>query len=273
MGPGDQVKYLLSQELQLKRFHLISGLPRSGTTLLSTILRQNPKFEASISGPLARFTRAVIHESSSQGGYRHECPPEKRKKLIQGLFENYHDDSTKEVAFNTNRGWGLLLPAVKELYPNAKMIMCVRDIGWILDSFETLQRKNPLVSTSMFSPDESTNVYTRCEALLNPGRTLGFAYAAVKQSLFSEHKSSIMVLDYTQIAKHPESTMKSIYKFIDEDFYQHDFDNVEATYDEFDEDVQLPGLHTTRKRVQYIERESVLPPDIWQRVQGMEVWK
>jgi len=257
----------------MKQYHLISGLPRSGTTLLSTILKQNPRFEASISGPLARFVRAIIQESSAQGGYRFECPPEKRKKLISGLFDNYYDDQTKEVAFNTNRGWSLLLPPIFELYPTAKMILCVRDIGWILDSFEMLQRKNPYIFTSMFSLDEGINVYSRCQALLSPNKTLGFAYAAVKQALCSEYKSRIMVLDYVQLATDPANTMKAVYHFINEPFFQHDFDDVAASYDEFDEEVQLPGLHTTRKKVQYIERESVVPPDIWHMCQGMEVWK
>jgi sulfotransferase len=257
----------------MKSYHFISGLPRSGTTLLSTILKQNPRFEASVSGPLARFTRAIIQESSTQGGYRFECPPEKRKKLIAGLFDNYYDDPTKEVAFNTNRGWGLLLPTVKDLYPKSKVLMCVRDIGWVLDSFETLIRKNPYTYTSMFSPEENTNVYTRCETLLNPGRTLGFAYNTIKQAVTSEHKKSIMIIDYDTLAKNPTGMMKAIYNFIEEPHFEHDFQNVEASYDEFDEDVQLPGLHTTRKEVKYIERETILPPDIWQRVRGMEIWK
>lgn len=257
----------------MKKYHFIGGLPRSGTTLLSTILKQNPKFEASISGPLARFTRAIIQESSSQGGYRFECPPEKRKKLINGLFENYYDDPSKEVAFNTNRGWGLLLPTIKDLYPDSKLILCVRDIGWVLDSFEVLYRKNPYSFSSMFSPEESINVYTRCETLMNPGRTLGFAYNAVKQAITSEYKTSIMVIDYDDLAKKPLFIMKSLYKFIDEPYFEHDFDNVESSYDEFDEDVQLPGLHTTRKKVQFIPRETVIPPDIWNQVRGMEVWK
>ena len=33
--------------------HFISGLPRSGSTLLAALLRQNPRFEAGMSGPLA----------------------------------------------------------------------------------------------------------------------------------------------------------------------------------------------------------------------------
>jgi len=257
----------------LKKYHFIAGLPRSGTTLLSTILKQNPRFEASISGPLARFVRSIIEESSAQGGYRHECPPEKRKRLISGLFDSYYDDSTKEVAFNTNRGWPLLLPTVKDLYPDSKLILCVRDIGWILDSFETLQRKNPYVFTKMFSEEENINVYTRAETLLHPGRSLGFAYNAVKQAITGEFKSSIMVLDYVQLAGKPDETLRSIYNFIGEPYYAHDFDDVAASYDEFDEDVQLPGLHTTRQQVRYIPRDTILPPDIWSRVEGMEVWK
>ena len=36
----------------MKEYYFISGLPRSGSTLLSSILRQNPKFHADISSSL-----------------------------------------------------------------------------------------------------------------------------------------------------------------------------------------------------------------------------
>ena len=256
-----------------KKFVLTCGLPRAGTTLLGTVLNQNPNFHASISGPLARFVRAIIQESSSQGGYRHECPPEKRKQLIAGLFDNYHDTPDKTVFFNHNRGWPLLLPTVKDLYPNTKVLMCVRDIGWILDSFETLFRKNPYSFTSMFSGDENASVYSRCETLLNPGRTLGFAYTAVKQAITCEHKHDIMTIEYETLCRYPEMVMKSVYNFIEEPYYEHDFNDVAASYDEFDEDINLPGSHTTRKKLEWTARETVIPPDLWQRVAGMEVWR
>lgn len=260
--------------MNLKRkYVLTAGLPRSGTTLLGTILNQNPQISSSISGPLARFARSIITESSSQGGYQYECPPEKRKKLIAGLFANYYDDPDKTICVNHNRGWPLLMPTIKDLYPETKLILCVRDIGWILDSFETLQRKNPYTFTKIFSQEENTNVYTRCETLLHPGRTLGFAYDAVKQAITSEFKHDIMVIEYNILAQQPETTLRAVYNFIEEPYYPHDFDNVAASYDEFDEDVQLPGLHTTRKKVEFIQRDTVIPPDIWQRVKGMEVWR
>lgn len=250
-----------------------AGLPRAGSTLLGTILKQNPRFQASISGPLARYTRAIIHESSAQGGYRTECPPEKRKQLIKGLFNSYYDDPSKEVCVNHNRGWPLLLPTIKDLYPDSKLILCVRDIDQILNSFEWLVRKQPYEFTSMFSPDESISVYSRCESLLSRGRTLDFAYTAVKEAITGEYKSSIMIMEYNNLAKNPEVMMKAFYSFIVEPYYPHDFSDVEASYDEFDEDVRLKGLHTTRKVVSFQEKEMIIPPDIRERVKGMEVWR
>lgn len=256
-----------------KQFYFISGLPRSGTTLLSTILNQNPTFQASISGPLARFSRAVVEQSSAQGGYRFQCDEQKRKKIIKGMFENYYDTPNKEVFFDTNRGWTLLLPMLKDLYPGTKIICCVRDIKWILDSFEQLVRKNPYSMTPMFNGDENTNVYTRCQTLLRDDKTIGFAYNALKQAITSDEKNMIMLVEYEQLCKQPLLTMKSLYKFINQPYYDHDFNDVESSYDEFDQDVNLAGLHTTRKSVQWIERPTILPPDIIGHVKNMEVWR
>jgi sulfotransferase len=257
----------------MKKYHFITGLPRSGTTLLSTILNQNPMFEASISSPLARFARSVIQEASSQGGYGTECPEEKRKSLIKGLFENYYPDKEKSVAFNTNRGWSFLLPLVKDLYPYAKIIVCVRDIAWVLDSFERLVAKNPYTASALFSADESVSVYSRCETLLNPGRTLGFAYMGVKQAISSDYKSSLFLLEYENLARNPETVMRALYNFIDQPYFDHDYNDVGASYPEFDDEVQLQGLHTTRNSVEFIPRSTVIPLDILARVQGMEVWR
>lgn len=259
----------------MKQFYFISGLPRSGTTLLSSILNQNPKFQASISGPLARFTRAIIEQSSDQGGYRFQCPPEKRKQLIQNLFDTYYstDYFGSEVFFDTNRGWNLMLPLLKDLFPYTKVICCVRDIAWILDSFETLIRKNHYSNTTMFSPEENINVYTRCQTLMREDRPLGFAYMALKHAITSKEKNMLMLVEYDQLARNPEHIMRSIYNFIGQDYFQHDFDNVGFSFDEFDQDVNLPGLHTTRNKVEFIKRELIIPPDIQQAYQGAEVWR
>lgn len=257
----------------MKQYQFITGLPRAGTTLLSAILNQNPKFQASISGPLARFTRAIIDQSSAMSGYRHQCPVEKRLKIIHGIFDNYYDDVSKDVFFDTNRGWSSLTPLIKTLYPKSKIIMCVRDLPWVLDSFEQLFRKNALDKSLMVPEEYSATVYERCDYLMRTDSTVGFAYQSLKQAITSNEKPSIFILEYEQLCKNPEGMIKALYNFIGQPHFAHDFDNVESSYDEFDQDVNLSGLHSTRKKVEWVERKMILPPDIQHKFSGMEVWR
>lgn len=257
----------------MSTYHFIAGLPRSGSTLLSTILNQNPRFEACISSPLARFVRAVVDQSSAQGGYRHMCPEDKRKAIIHGIFKNYYNNPDKEVFFNTNRGWPLLLPMVKDLYPASKVILCVRDIPSILNSFEKLVRKNPYTKNNIFPDEYNINVYTRCSYLMDQSSTLGFAYMAIKHCLTSDERNMLFILEYENLCKQPEQMIKALYNFIGEEPFEHDFNNVEASYSEFDNDVQIAGMHTTRKKVEWVDQQLIIPPDIIAQYSNLEVWR
>lgn len=257
----------------MKKYHFISGLPRSGSTLLTSILNQNPKFHSRISNPLARFCKSIVVETFAGPGYPLECPEEKRIKLIKNLIETYHEDYPQEVCFNTNRGWGLLLPMLDQTHPNAKLICCVRDIPWVLDSFEVLFRKNPFTMSRIFSEPDRETVYTRCDALMSPGNTVRFAYDSLKEAITGPQKHKIFLVEYDQLTKNTESTMRSLYNFIEEDYYPHDFNNVESSYDEYDTDAGIKGLHTIRKEVRHISRSPIIPPDIFHKFSGLEVWR
>ena len=73
-----------------------------------------------------------------------------------------------------------------------------------------------------------------------------------------------MVLEYDQLARFPKMSMKKIYEFIGEEYFEHDYDNVSYSHSAFDDDVLLENLHTTRKKVEFKEPEMVLPPDLIQ---------
>ena len=257
----------------MQKYHFISGLPRSGSTLLTSILNQNPRFNSNISNPLARFVRSIITESYAGPGYHLQCPEEKRLELIQNLISTYHSHLKQEICFNTNRGWTALLPLLDNSYPDSKVICCVRDINWILDSFERLFRSNPFTISKLYSEQEAESVYTRCYSLMNEGHTLRFAYDCLKEAITGPHKHKIMLLEYNQLVKHPELTMRSLYNFIQEPYYNHDFNDVEASYDEYDFEAGINGLHKIRKRVEYIERQPIIPPDIWSQFSNLEVWR
>jgi sulfotransferase len=147
----------------------------------------------------------------------------------------------------------------------------VRDIVWILDSFELAHRKNPL-SISTVTGGLSGTVYSRADGLMLETGVVGFPYIGVKQAITSSEKHKCIIIEYDNLCKNPELVVKSIYNFIDEPYYKHDFNNVEASWDEYDSEIGIK-LHHVKKNVQYTERKTILPPDIIQKYKNMEVWR
>jgi sulfotransferase len=254
-----------------KKYHFITGLPRSGSTLLVSILRQNPRFHSSISDSLCSLVQSTVDNCQKGPGMKHEVPLERRRNVAKYLINGFYHAVDKPVIFNTGRGWTFITNVVKDILPNSKFIVCVRDINWVLDSFELSQRRNPF-SFSTVSGGHQGNVYTRCNNLMLDDGVVGGPYIGIKQALVGPEKDELFFLEYNNLTKNPEETMRSLYKFIGEPFFEHDFDNVEGSWDEYDQDIGIK-LHTVKRKVEYTPREHILPPDILNRFRNMEVWR
>ena len=148
--------------------HFISGLPRSGSTLLAALLRQNPRFEAGMSGPLAGLFGALLSEMSARNEYSVFIDDAKRQRILHGLFDNYYADCPAEVIFDTNRGWCAWMPAIARLFPDAKVIACVRELPWVIDSIERLVQRNVFSPSSIFNYSSGGTVYTRANGVAGP---------------------------------------------------------------------------------------------------------
>jgi len=259
-----------------KTYHFISGLPRSGSTLLSAILKQNPRFTSGISDPLQGYAHSIIKETGNSVGMEAAVPIEKRRQLIRGLFDSFYQDSN-EVCFNTNRGWTSDTPLLKDLFPNFKMIVCLRDIPWILDSFERLNSKNPYTIKPLYHHQQLTNVYDRSNMLMGGYQGMhGYVIGPienVKHSIFCAERDHILYVEYDTLVANPLGTMQQIYRFLGEPWFDHDFDNVEDSYDEFDEQAKIEGLHTVRKKVEFQPRDIALPGDVIRQHGVNTFWK
>jgi sulfotransferase len=258
-----------------RKYNFISGLPRSGSTLLSSILKQNPRFTAAISDPLLDFCHSIIRDVGNSVGMEAAVPVEKRKELIRGLFDSFYSDSN-EVCFNTNRAWTANTSLLKDLFPNFKMIVCVRHIPWILDSFEQLNNKNPYTIKALYHHQDLQTSYQRANMLMGViPNFLGYVAGpleCLKHSLSCGENQQICYVEYGTLTSNPLETMKKIYDFLEEPWFEHDFDNVEDSYDEFDSQAKIEGLHNIRKKVQFIPRNTILPSDLWAQYEQHSFW-
>ncbi|MBH8564825.1 sulfotransferase [Nostoc sp. CENA67] len=256
------------------KIHFISGLPRSGSTLLGALLRQNPRFYASMTSPVGSLVNRMLEAMSEDNEYSVFITPEQKRALTLTIFSTfYQPQGDKEVIFDTNRLWCSKLSLIHELFPGSKVICCVRNVAWIMDSIERLIRKNAFDVSRMFNnAGERSTVYTRTEALSGGGRLVGFAYNALKEAFYSEHSASLLLVDYDLLTQAPDKTLSLIYQFLEEEPFDHDFDHVEYEAEEFDSRLNTKGLHQVRAKVEFKPRATILPPDLFAQYEGLSFW-
>lgn len=256
-----------------RQFHFISGLPRSGSTLLSGILLQNPRFHAGMTSPVGALCSAVLGQLSAGSEFGPVVATDKRRALVRGLFDSYYADIGKEVVFDTNRAWCAKLPMVFDLFPQAKVIACVRNVAWVMDSFERMARANPYEHTRMFSGlGARGTVYSRVELLAQHDQAVGSAWTALREAFYGEHAKSLLLVDYDLLTRAPAKVMSLVYDFLGEPHFEHDFDNVEYSAEEFDQQLGMPGLHTLKAQVRHSTRRTILPPDLFDKYSQMSFW-
>jgi len=205
-----------------RTFHFISGLPRAGTTLTAAILRQNPRFHAGMSSPVASLFDNVIAQVSAGSELSTMVNEAQRARILRGLFDAYYADLPQPVIFDTNRAWTAKLPALMRLFPDAKMICCVRDVAWVMDSLERQYRNNAFEHTRLFNnPAERATVYTRVEALAHANRLVGFAWHATREACYSEFAERVLILEYDLLAARPGDVFKLVYEHLGEKPFRH----------------------------------------------------
>lgn len=74
----------------MQQFHFISGLPRSGSTLLAGILRQNPCFYGAMSSPVAGLIQSCLEQIGAGGEFYTFFDQQKRKDMCHALFDAYY---------------------------------------------------------------------------------------------------------------------------------------------------------------------------------------
>jgi len=256
------------------KYYFLSGLPRSGSTLLAGILRQNPRFHAAMSSPIAPMMNSALEQMGADSEFSSFFDEHKRKRICRALFDAYYQEQkTKNTIFDSNRIWTARLHQLVALFDDFKMICCVRNPAWVMDSFEVIYRKNPFDYSRMYSPQSRQTVYSRCEAQINSAGIVGSAWTALKEAYYGEYSDRLLLLDYDLLTQHPKRSIELIYQFLGEQSFEHDFDHVEYNESAFDHSLGVKGLHTVKKKVEFKPRRSILPPDLFQKYNEMAFWQ
>jgi sulfotransferase len=153
------------------------------------------------------------------------------------------------------------------------MICCVRDISWIIDSVERLTRRNLFDLSAIFDYEPGHTVYTRAERLVAPDGLVGSALSSLREGYYGEQSDRMLIIDYEALVRNAEEAVAKVYMFLGEEPFKHTFENLEYDVPEYDASIGTPNLHTVRPKVEWVERKTILPPDLFERFAEQSFWK
>jgi sulfotransferase len=258
----------------MKSFYFISGLPRSGSTLLSGILKQNPEFYADIASPVQDIVNNTIDYMTGCENNLN-LTEDRRRNILLSIFEGYYKHLETPLIFDSSRGWTKNTTLLQELFPTTKILCCVRDITCIINSFELINKKNPFYASTLVKQECNDNVFSRSDGMMDKNGGIIAGPWICLQEGFAMNPEMIYFVEYENLCKNPDKEMRNIYEFLEKPYYSHDFENVEYSNENFDRSCNLKDLHTVRRKVEYKEQRRVLPPEVWEKYSSMnmEFWK
>ena len=263
----------------------MSGLPRSGSTLLTALLNQNPEIYASTNSPLLdtiHYTEEYLLHNSEQ--YKAHPKPECAHNVLSSIPENYYFNTPQNIIIDKSRGWVNQIGHIQDYITKEPKIICpVRNIVDILTSYDTIinandnSRSNPMdqrvIATSY--PDKPI-ADRRADFLMAPNQDIYQSINYMANIWNSEHKNIMHIVDYDELTSKPQETLNNIYNFLEIKPFKHDFDNIQDTLNIPSESVV--GIYDFYKVNSKLEKKSVdsnkvLLPETINRYSGLEFWK
>lgn len=261
-----------------KKYYFISGLPRSGSTLLVNLLNQNPRFYASGTSGIMDVMFGVRNQWDKLIEFQANKRVEEKRRVLKAIFEVYYSGIEKPVIFDKCRGWLSLIEMAEEvLDQQIKILVPVRDIRDVLASFEKLWRKQSKLSQV---PTEASNYFQfqtvegRCFIWANADQPIGLAYNRIKDAIQRGYRNRLHFVKFNQFTSFPKTTMKGIYRFLEEEYFEHDFDHIEQVIFENDEVYGYTDLHTIQSKIEPKKSDwiQVIGKEVGMKYQGLNLW-
>lgn len=270
----------------MKQYYFMSGLPRSGSTLISSILNQNPNIYSSANSPMCGMMFNLERSILTSEQYAAYPKPEVMPKTIMGVIEGYYSDTNKNIIIDKSREWslpdhfGVLL---RNLPYTPKVIIPVRTITDILASFISLVNKNtskPSFIDMEIEARQEFNFYrspndTRCDHLMRPKGLIDNALYGIAFALDPQHRQYFHFIEYEDLVSSPQKEIDKIYSFLEIEPYTHDFTNIVNNIKEDDSIYGLDGMHDVRSSIskRKINVSSVLSEYVLNKYSNLEFWR
>ena len=244
----------------MKTFHFLSGLPRSGATLLSAVLNQNKSLYVSPQTDLLWQMTLLMANLNESETYKLGQMQEGYRNVLKQLPHNFYAHINTPIVIDKNRSWGTSqnLEIARFINPDFKMIVLRRPILEILASFVRQCESNPsnnfidsaILTDKNYSMIDDINE-ARCEWLMRPEGEIQLNILSVREAERNIDRDRFCVIEYKDLVQDTKTQIAKIYNFLGLQYFEHTYENI--MQDEKYEDMAvygLPNLHHVKRKIE-----------------------
>lgn len=222
-------------------FVALSGLPRSGSTLLSAILSENPEIHAEGNSAVCQlmWDMQVSCQTTASEQLAATGRGDTQDALVAAVPAIYYRDVTATHIVDKCRSW--TLPAnmdmLRRYIPNApRVVVLTRPIDQIVASFVDLRRRNG------WTGDLETG-------LLDEGSEPIMRSLAGVESAKASGSDEFLFIEYADLVDSTQDVLNAIYGFCGWEPFAHDLGHIENPHPENDAVYGLMGMHYVRPTI------------------------
>ena len=199
------------------------------------ILQQNPSIFTTGTCALTGIVEGLITKSRYSESFQAMNAQDADNAtygMVQGATRGWFDGLTdKPVVVSKNRAW----PRLHHLYPNSKLIVTVRDIRDVAESFDKINRNIKALhsydddgkSYGCMSEDEKYNYHFNTK---NAFSVSLYQDLPRLMHLWKDGRSKrIMFVRYEDMVSNPNHVIGEMYKFLELPVFDHDLNNIQQS--------------------------------------------
>lgn len=247
-----------NQTARTKQIVFLGGLPRTGSTALTSILTQNPDVHAETQSalPFLMFSTLTAIRGDAHENLIRTNRKQFEQELLPEIARLYYREVRQKIVIENMRGWTRDEANLRYfLTNNPRILILLRPITEIVKSFVYASRQ----------PNSNISEY----ALLQTRDPLLLAIQNVAWAL-RQNTSEQLFGTYDQFLSDPQSFLDQVCFFWQIPKQKWDFDNLKANNAANDSELGMKGLHEIRRKLAKREYEVKFSPHLLKRAQELD---
>lgn len=244
----------------------VTGLPRAGSTLLCQLLAQHPEIYCEgNSSPLCNVIlgiRRMVSDDQfflSQLDNTFESSYAHLSSAMQGFLRGWYQSCDKKVVIDKNRAWLHAIEMLLQLAPEAKLIVCIRELGQIYGSIEAQHQRTILVDFIDHLADFDR--FGRADMLFAKDKAVGAPMISLHavQDLPREVQQRLYFVRFEDLIEKPVKVMSVLYEWMGLSSFEINPDKLIVGVQESDSHYRMKYPHKQASRIIKPQRHEISP--------------